>query len=139
MTWRGDAIFIKYMQAPKANYVVFPFNQSLSKYWSKTTAKWNSGLPAFLFLACTHTGLSLTLLRAVCIYVEVTKLSRMCYIYYLQQTLERNSGKEGWACILGVQDMPNQILPFVHQDSRVHTLVWQINSFLTRLFFLYFQ
>ena len=70
--------------------------ERLSKYSSKTAAKWNSGLPAFL-MACTQTGLSLTLLRAVCIYVEVTKLNRMCYIYYLQQTLERNSGKEGWA------------------------------------------
>lgn len=70
--------------------------ERLSKYWSKATAKWNSGLPAFL-LACTHTGLSLTLRRAVYIYVEVTKCNRMCYIYYLQQTLERNSGKEGWA------------------------------------------
>lgn len=61
--------------------------ERLSKHWSKATAKWNSGLPAFLS-ACTHPALSLTLLRAVCIYVDVRKLNRMCSIYYLQQTLE---------------------------------------------------
>lgn len=60
----------------------------------------------------------------------------MCYIYYLQQTLERNCGKIGWDEIFGVQDMAEQFLSFVHQESCVHTLVWQISSFLTRLFIL---
>lgn len=112
--------------------------ERLSKYWSKATAKWDYGLPACLF-ACAHTGPSLTLRRAVYIYVEIKKLNRMCYISYLQQTLEKNSAKEGWTWILGVQDMPNQFLPFVHQNSHIHNLVWQINSFLTRFLFPYSQ
>lgn len=61
------------------------------------------------------------------------KLNGMSYVY-LQQTLERNCGKKGWNVMFGVQDTPKQFLSFVQQESNVHTLVWQINSFLTRLF-----
>lgn len=102
--------------------------ERLSKYCSKATAKRNSGLPAYI-LACIHTGLLLTLQRAGCILVEVMKLNGMCYIYYLQQTLERNHGKKGWNGMFGVQGMPKQVLSFVHQESYVHTLVCKINSF----------
>lgn len=121
-------------KTPNQN-IVFLFNNRLSKYCSKATAKWNSGLPAFI-LACIHTGLLLTLQRAGFIFVEVMKLNGMCYIYHLQQTLERNSGKKRWDGMFGDQDMPKQFLSFVHQESCVHTLVWQISSFLTRLFIL---
>ena len=31
VTWWGDAMFIKHMQVPKANYVVFPFNHRKMK------------------------------------------------------------------------------------------------------------
>lgn len=71
--------------------------EKLSKYCSKATATRNSGLPAYI-LAYIHTGFLLTLQRAGCVFVEVMKLSGMCYIYYLKQTLERNRGKKrmGW-------------------------------------------
>lgn len=102
--------------------------ERLSKYCSKATAKRNSGLPAYI-LACIHTRLLLTSQRAGCIFVEVMKLNGMCYIYYLLQILERNLGEKGWDGMFGVQDMPKQFLSFVHQESYVHTLVWQIISF----------
>lgn len=57
-------------------------------------------------------------------------------VLYLLQTLERTCGKIGRDGIFGVQDMAKQFLSFVHQESCVHTLVWQISSFLTRLFIL---
>lgn len=132
MTWWGDA-----MCARPQTKILFFFLiiERLSKYCSKATAKWNSGLPAFI-LACIHTGFLLTLQRAGFIFVEVMKLNGMCYIYYLQQTLERNSGKKRWDGMFGDQDMPKLFLSFVHQESCVHTVVWQISSFLTRLFIL---
>lgn len=120
--WHGEVMqyWLNASKSPKQNMLFFLLIiERLGKYWCKTAARWNSGLPACL-LACTHRGLytqcvhTLTLLRDGFISMELTKCIRMCYICNLEQTPERNCGKEGWAWTLGVQDMPSQILPFVH-------------------------
>lgn len=73
---------------------------------------WSPCLPFGMY---THRALSDFMKSCIYLYGSY-EINRMCYIYYLQQTLKRNSSKEGCASILGVQDMPNRIFLFIHQD-----------------------